>query len=231
MDTQTVERWSEDVLTVCLVAREGKEHNLWVLLRHLFVAVKMYDLMSDDDRQRVDSIVKKSKMLFTSKFDLREKKRKKTEKESFPPHPLLNEKEKLKEKNKRTSLCVADAKADAKEDAKANAKENFRKECLEYVGQYDEQRLADFYYYWSETSRDGKMRFERQRCWSTENRLKRWMNNQYASECAAAAIRLGKLKQKTKSDDATADVAREREETNARLEQEIEERKRGAVSY
>ena len=219
MDTQTVERWSEDVLTVCLVAREGKEHNLWVLLRHLFVAVKMYDLMSDDDRQRVDSIVKKSKMLFTSKFDLREKKRKKTEKESLPPHPLLKEKEKLKEKTKRMCVCVADAK------------ENFRKECLEYVGQYDEQRLADFYYYWSETSRDGKMRFEKQKYWNTEKRLKRWMNSQYAADSSAAAIRLGKLKQKQQSGDTAADVAREREETNARLEQEIEERKRGAVSY
>ena len=40
------------------------------------------------------------------------------------------------------------------------AKEDFRKECLSFIGQYDEQQVTDFYYYWSETSKRGTMREE-----------------------------------------------------------------------
>ena len=105
-------------------------------------------------------------------------------------------------------------------------REDFHQECLRYVGKYDEQRLADFYNYWSEVNEQtGKMRFKEQRYWNTERRLKRWMNNSYSAENTASALRLKRLKKKE------PELTAERDDNNARLEQEIAERKAGAVSY
>ena len=63
--------------------------------------------------------------------------------ESFPPHPLYKE-----QKEQRREFSVS-----------AASRENFRQECLKYVGMVDEERLTDFFYYWSETDRQGRMRF------------------------------------------------------------------------
>ena len=65
---------------------------------------------------------------------------------------------------------------------------------MKYVGMVNEERLTDFFYYWSETDRQGRMRFERQKYWDTESRLRRWMRNQFSKEIAAAALRLEKAK-------------------------------------
>ena len=115
-----------------------------------------------------------------------------------------------------------------------DAKEAFHEECLKYVGQYDTQQLTDFYLYWSEENENGKMRFENERFWNTEKRLKRWVKNQYSSAITAAALRLSKL-QKQQGKDATGAeqqrIAQERTDANDRLEQEIAERKKNAVSY
>jgi hypothetical protein len=47
-----------------------------------------------------------------------------------------------------------------KEKAQKNffiaGREDFHQECLGYVGMYDEQRLADFYNYWSEVNEDNE---------------------------------------------------------------------------
>lgn len=142
---------------------------------------------------------------------LKERK-KRGEKKKSPRTPLIKEK-KPEKIEKETSVCVADAK------------EFFRQECLQYIGQYDKQLVADFYYYWSEASKRGTMRFQRQKYWDTEKRLKRWCKNQYSSDITSAALRLERLKKKE------PERTTEREDENARLEQEIAERKRNAVSY
>ena len=89
--------------------------------------------------------------------------------ESFPPHPLYKE-----QKEQRREFSVS-----------AASRENFRQECLKYVGMVNEERLTDFFYYWSETDRQGRMRFERQKYWDTESRLRRWMRNQFSKEICA----------------------------------------------
>ena len=76
------------------------------------------------------------------------------------------------------------------------------------------------------------MRFEEQRYWNTERRLKRWMNTSYSADNSAAALRLKRTQKKqAPSSNAEQQAAAKRAEDNARLEQEIKERKAGAVSY
>lgn len=139
--------------------------------------------------------------------------------ESFPPHPLYKE-----QKEQRREFSVS-----------AASRENFRQECLKYVGMVNEERLTDFFYYWSETDRQGRMRFERQKYWDTESRLRRWMRNQFSKEIAAAALRLEKAK--TVKARQAADTARqqaataERDDANEQLFRTIEENKKNAVSY
>ena len=153
--------------------------------------------------------------------DLKERK-KRGEKKKSPRTPLIKEKQPEKIE-KETSVCVGDAK------------EDFRQECLRYIGQYDKQLVTDFYYYWSETSKRGTMRFQRQKYWDTEKRLKRWCKNQYSSDITSAALRLERLKKREQGVSSVSErdrkLAAEREEANARLDREIEERKKGAVSH
>ena len=78
------------------------------------------------------------------------------------------------------------------------------------------------------------MRFQEERYWSTERRLKRWVKNQYSSATTAAALRLEKAKKGKKKEVDTArqqQAAAERSDANDRLFQAIEENKRNAVSH
>ena len=126
---------------------------------------------------------------------------------------MLKEKEK-KEKAEKNIFIVADAK------------EAFRKECLQHAGQYDVQRLTDFYYYWSEENEKGKMRFECERYWNIDNRLKRWMTTRYSVDNTAAAIRLSKLKKQQVKEQANAEQQRaqaaQREQADAEREAQAE---------
>ena len=153
----------------------------------------------------------KTSCMALSESDLKERK-KRGEKKKSPRTPLIKEKQPEKIEKEILSLD-------------ADAKEVFRKECLSFIGHYDEQQVTDFYHYWSEASKRGTMRFQRQKYWDTEKRLKRWCKNRYSSENTAAALRLERLKKKA------PETEPERERKQQRLEQEIAERKRNAVSY
>ena len=79
------------------------------------------------------------------------------------------------------------------------------------------------------------MRFEKQRFWNIERRIKRWMNNSYASADTAAALRLEKAKKgRSKEADSAKQqqlTAAQRDDANEQLFQAIEENKRKAISY
>jgi hypothetical protein len=118
----------------------------------------------------------------------------------------------------------------------AARRENFRNECLKYVDKFDNQRLADFFNYWSEENKkDGKMRFEKQRFWNIERRLKRWMNISYSVDNTAAALRLEKAQKGKSKEQATAKqqqaLVAQRDESNEQLFHAIEESKRNAISH
>lgn len=221
MELARIERYVGDLMTVSGVEKEGKEQNVGLALYHLLMSASLHDLMSDDEKDLFKALTKKLQFFFCTRLSLKERKRNK-EKKIIPPNPLLKEKEKTEKEEKPLSL-------------KVGAKEAFYRECQARLGQYDEQQLDDFYNWWSEENEKGQMRFQTERYWNIDNRLKRWVKNKYSAENTAAAIRLKRAK-KQQAVEADAHerqqtVAKERTDDNARLEQEIEERKRNAVSY
>jgi len=220
MQIEVIERYVDQVLEVNGMVK-GTEEQLRLLLSHLYTAVGMYQLLDKDQKLLVAKIQKQLRHFFYAKCDLKERKSKK-DKEKTPLHPSIKEKEN-KEKDKKTP-------------SRAASREAFHQECLDFVGLYDTQLLSDFYNYWSEeNTRTGKMRYEDERHWNTERRLKRWVKNQYASADTAAALRLEKAKKgKKKEVDTTKQqqtIAAERSDANDRLFQAIEENKRNAVSH
>ena len=219
MQIEVIERYVDQVLEVNGMVK-GTEEQLRLLLSHLYTAVGMYQLLDKDQKLLVAKIQKQLRHFFYAKCDLKERKSKK-DKEKTPLHPSIKEKEN-KEKDKKTP-------------SRAASREAFHQECLDFVGLYDTQLLSDFYNYWSEeNTRTGKMRYEDERHWNTERRLKRWVKNQYASADTAAALRLEKAKKGKKKEVDTArqqQAAAERSDANDRLFQAIEENKRNAVSH
>ena len=221
MELARIERYVGNLMTVSGVEKEGKEQNVGLALYHLLMSASLHDLMSDDEKDLFKALTKKLQFFFCTRLSLKERKRNK-EKKIIPPNPLLKEKEKTEKEEKPLSL-------------KVGAKEAFYRECQARLGQYDEQQLADFYNWWSEENEKGQMRFQTERYWNIDNRLKRWVKNKYSAENTAAAMRLKRAKKQqaveTDAHERQQTVAKERTDDNARLEQEIEERKRNAVSY
>ena len=206
MELARIERYVSDLMTVSGVEKEGREQSVGLALYHLLMSAALRDLMDDGEKEMFRLLTKKLQYFFCTKLSLKERKETKKKKD-FPPHPLLKEKDKKETEEKNLSIV-------------ADAKESFRKECLAYIGQYDEQRVADFYRHWTEEDAKGKMRFERERFWNTETRLQRWMKNQYSVANELAALRLQKQKKQQPSE---AVVAAEREQAEARREAEREQ--------
>ena len=230
MSIDDIERYVDDLLEVSGVCRSDEAAQpVRRLLHHLYAAVGMYELMGDDERGQIAFMQKKLRYFFTAKCDLKERKRKSLEKETISPTPPIKEKGTPKEKAEKT-LPPAGRDVSARLEERREA---FRKACQQYMGKVDTQRLADFYNYWSEENGNGRMRFESQRFWNIERRLKRWMNKSYAAADTAAAIRLKRAKKKLEQEQAASqDVqAQEREQAQQELEQRIEQSKQGAVSY
>lgn len=126
-------------------------------------------------------------------------------------------------------------------------KKDFMEECKTFGEKYDHKMINSFYFYWAQENRSGrKMRFEMEKTWNTAMRLASWAERSYQYENEAAKLRLerakkGAVKQSangrafsSQTAENTAElqaIATKRAEDNARLEQEIAERKASAVSY
>ena len=220
IDIETIERYVDQVLEVNGFCKGDKEL-LRQLLHRLYTAASIFHLMTDEQRALIGRIQTELSPFFVTKCNLKEGKRK-GRKRKIPPTPPNKVKEGQLKDQKNLYIAAR--------------RENFRKECLEYVDKFDNQRLADFFNYWSEEdTKTGKMRFEKQRFWNIERRLKRWMNISYTVDNTAAALRLEKAKKGKKKEQDTAKqqqaAAVARSEDNERLFQAIEENKRKAVSY
>ena len=201
---------------------EYKEQAVRLLLYHLYIALDIYRYMTFAEKNKAGYWYRIFRSSFSLTGFLKERKRKR-DKEKSPLHPSYKEIETMfKEKGEKKRDSVADALSTL-----AERKEAFRQEIqAKYRDSYPLSVLCDFFYYWSEEDKEtGKMLFEKQRTWNTEHRFKRWLTTSYNLDNAAAAIRLRRLKKK---EPVRAAV---REDNNARLEQEIAERKRNAVSY
>ena len=222
MDETRIDQYVRCLLESWAVSEDGTERVVWHTLHDLLMAVSRFELMSDAEKDMTTKLCKKLQYHFETKFNLKDRKRK-TKKENFPPNPLIKEKEK-KEKEEKMCVCVGDADLEA-----------FRKECLSYIGQYDQQLVANFYNYWTERDTTSRMRWQKQRFWNTGKRLARWVKNQYSSDISAASERLTKARGKQQKQQAMADEqaaqAQQRTEANDQLEREIAHRKATAVSY
>ena len=181
MELEKIDGYVRCLLESWAVHDEGNERGVYQVLRDLLTAWAHYELMSADERALVTALCKKMQHHFDTKCMLKERKRK-TTKEKFPLKPLLKEKEK-KEIEKKVSLSVCDADLEA-----------FRQECLGFIGQYDKQLVANFFYYYSQPTKSGKMLWQVQKHWSTKNRLELWVNNEHSSDIMAASERLKKAR-------------------------------------
>ena len=222
MSNEQITGYVDCLLESWAVQDEGDELGVYRVMHDLLMAWAHYELMTDKERALVTALCKKMQHHFDTKCILKERKRK-TTKEKFPLKPLLKEKEK-KETREETPAPVRDAK------------EAFRQECLALTKEYDVQEVTKFYNHYTQQYDDGEMLFERERRkrgWNTKSRLKKWCNNAFALNDAAASERLKKArgKQQKACDEARSrQLAAEREEANARREREQEESKAGAVT-
>ena len=216
INEQTVDRQLVDAG----MKSDHEEQAIRQMFFHLFCAIRYYRDMTYAEKNTAGFLYRtKFKNVYSLTGFFKERKRKRDKKNS-PLHPSYKEESGVKDKAQKIIYIAG--------------REAFHQECLGYVDKYDEQRLADFYNYWSEVNeKTGKMRFEEQRYWNTERRLKRWMNTSYSADNSAAALRLKRTQKKQASGSSAIEqqAAAKRAEDNARLEQEIRERKAGAVSY
>ena len=218
MNEQTVDRQ----LVEAGIGRDAEEQAVRPMFFHLFCAIRYYRDMTYAEKNKAGFLYRtKFKNVYSLTGFFKERKRKRDKKGS-PLHPSYKEESGVKDKAQKIIYIAG--------------REAFHQECLGYVDKYDEQRLADFYNYWSEVNEQtGKMRFEEQRYWNTERRLKRWMNTSYSADNSAAALRLEREKKKTVKHVATTveqqAIAAKRAEDNEKLEREIAERKAKAVSH
>ena len=220
MQIEVIERYVDQVLEVNGFCKGDKEL-LRQLLHRLYTAATMFHLMTEEQRLLIGRIQQQLSPFFVTKCNLKEGKRK-GRKRKIPPIPPIKVKEGQVKDQKILFIAAR--------------RENFRNECLKYVDKFDNQRLADFFNYWSEENKkDGKMRFEKQRFWNIERRLKRWMNISYSVDNTAAALRLEKAQKGKSKEQATAKqqqaIVAQRDESNEQLFQTIEENKKKAISH
>jgi hypothetical protein len=212
---------------------EGVEGQCRSLLYHLYTAVELYRLMVPAEKQ----IAKEWHNVFAKDFRvnlfLKELKSKKN-KEKTAPAPHRKEKNK-KEKVQKTRHSDAHAKQDLEERKKA-----FWNELLKYENKYGRQMLLKFYYYWAEELENlNMMKWEAEKArksFDIKCRLGIWSKRSYETDDKAADIHLERVKGKKSAKAAVNTqeeqaIAAKRAEDNEKLEQEIAERKQGAVSY
>ena len=220
IDINAIERYVDQVLEVNGFCKGDKEL-LRQLLHRLYTAASIFHLMTEEQRALVGRIQVELSAFFVTKCNLKEGKRRGRKRKISPYNPFIKEKQGQEKGLKNTHTAAR--------------RDEFHQECLEFVDKFENQRLADFFNYWSEEdTKTGKMRFEKQRFWNTERRLKRWMNTSYTSDDTAAALRLEKAKKgKTKETVSTKQqqaLAEQRERDNAVREAQLQEAKANAVS-
>ena len=201
-----------------------REQRIKLLLTHAYMAIRMYWAMSPEDRVLTSEWHKKFRRSFSLKKFLKERKRNRERK--IPPCTPLIKKGHL-EKGMKTTPTVEREIRDLTERQMA-----FWLELEQYIGKYERQMVLRFFYHWAEEDkRTGKMKYETQSSWNTKYRLAIWSKRSFELNDQAAELRLAKAKGKQQKEPEQKAVAAKRDEDNARLEQEIAERKAGAVSY
>ena len=226
----------DSLLKAVGIYKEGVEQSVRLLMHHLLAARAMYEEMSEQERRTVARLQKKLRDVFDAKCELKERKRKQR-KENTSPAPLPKEKENKEKEQKNTHTITREA---SENDSFLEARrEAFKKECEKYVGKYNVDEVTNFFYYWSDDSRkQGLMRWEMEKTWRMENRLKRWMKNSNTLSDAAAKIRLEQVKGKgaqqdtaAKQQQVAAQVRKQQEAIEARKDEEMKANRQSIDDY
>ncbi len=224
MQIELIEGMIANKLELSGMRNEGGEGQCRSLLYHLFTAVEIFRLMVPQEKETVAEWYQLFAKDFRVNLFLKELKSKKN-KEKTAPAPHRKEKNK-KEKVQKTTHTTKGAASLFEIRQKA-----FWDACLKFEPEYDRQLLLKFFCYWAEQVNGTElMLWETKKSWNMRLRLKAWSKKSYQLDDKAAALRLERAKGKATAKQVTTDAA-EREDANARLEQEIAERKAGAVSY
>ena len=226
-DYERIRQYVDDLLTVMGIGKDGEERPLWLFLHHACCAAAIYEVLDDGMKPRYRELLKRLNYFFSSKISLRERKRRK-EKEKFPPHPLLKERENEEKGENNTHTAVGEtgivfSDLDQRREA-------FKMECWARRDRYDLELLANFFNYWSDVNPNTrKMRFEDEEYWDIDCRLPRWKNNSHTAADTAAAMRLKKTKarqtQEQLAEEQTKIAAAEREQEMAAREAKSEKSK------
>ena len=122
-------------------------------------------------------------------------------------------------------------------DSVVNGKQNeFWRTLLPFMEKYGQSMLERFQADWAApVNGTTTLLWETKKSWSVSYRLKSWSKSHQELEAQVSEIRLERTRKKSApqagNDEGQKLLAAQREEANARLEQEIKARKEGAVSY
>jgi hypothetical protein len=228
-DYEKIESYVDDLLTVMGVDKDGEEQSLWLFLHHACCAAAIYEVLDDGVKPVYNEALKRLNYFFSSKISLKQRKRRK-EKENFPPHPLLKEKVKQEKGEKIIYTYTAVGETGIVFSDLDQRREAFKMECWARRDRYDRELLANFFNYWSDVNpKTHMMRFEEEEYWDIDCRLPRWKNNSHTVADATAAIRLNKTKakqtQEQQAEEQTKKAAAERLQEDAAREAKTEKSK------
>ena len=229
IDYEKIEQYVDDLLTVMGIEKDGGEQSLWLFLHHACCAAAIYEVLDDGMKPVYNKALKRLNYFFSSKISLKQRKRRK-EKENFPPHPLLKEKVKQEKGEKIIYTHTAVGETGIVFSDLDQRREAFKMECWARRDRYDRELLANFFNYWSDVNpKTHMMRFEEEEYWDIDCRLPRWKNNSHTVADATAAIRLNKTKakqtQEQQAEEQTKKAAAERQQEDAAREAKTEKSK------
>ena len=222
INEQTVDRQLVDAG----MKSDHEEQAIRQMFFHLFCAIRYYRDMTYAEKNTAGFLYRtKFKNVYSLTGFFKERKRNR-DKKSSPLHPSYKEESGVLGKDYKLHIQQGDAASLFEIRQKA-----FWDACLKFEPEYDRQLLLKFFCYWAEQVNGTElMLWETKKSWNMRLRLKAWSKKSYQLDDKAAALRLERAKGKATAKQVTDDAA-EREDANARLEQEIAERKAGAVSY
>ena len=103
LDVKQIDNYVDSLLEYNGLRRDTKQQRVRLLLHRLYTAVTMFGQMSDEEKLMIAAMQKKLGKIFSPmKISLKERKRRK-DKEKFPPHPFRKEK---KPKKKQTKFYI-----------------------------------------------------------------------------------------------------------------------------
>ena len=227
INEQTVDRQLVDAG----IGKDAEEQAVRPMFFHLFCAIRYYRDMTYVEKLKAGFLYRtKFKNVYSLTGFFKERKRNR-DKKSSPLHPSYKEESGVLGKDYKLHIQQGDASLfETRQKA-------FWDACLKFEPDYDRQLLLKFYCYWAEQVNGTElMLWETKKSWNMRLRLKAWSKKSYQLDDKAAALRLERAKGKKTAPQAVNTqelqaLAAKRAEDNEKLEQEIAERKQGAVPY